>query len=174
MAELVLVHIVGPDATGLIAAVAGRLYDLGVNLGDTSFAVLGEAAKLTAVCELPEGMSADGLEGELRSLPPLAAATLSISPFAYRPARGDQARITHHIEITGDDVPGLVAQLAEVLGEFGANIVTLNSERVPSPGGVRYVSRLAVWLPEDKAEACLASIANTAEQLSLSCWSKAI
>ena len=37
----VLVSVFCPDRTGLIAAIAGRLFDLGANLGDTSFTVLG-------------------------------------------------------------------------------------------------------------------------------------
>jgi glycine cleavage system transcriptional repressor len=174
MAHLALVHVLCADAPGLIAAVTGRLFDLGVNLGDTSFAVLGEAAELSAICELPDGLSLAATDRELRALPVLAAATLSVAPFGFQPTHAPSAKITHRIEITGDDSPGLVARLSEALGDFGANIVTLNSERVPSASGARYLSRLAVWLPPDKADACLATIANTAAQLSLSCrWEAA-
>jgi glycine cleavage system transcriptional repressor len=174
MAQLALVNILCADASGLIAAVTGRLFDLGVNLGDTSFAVLGEAAELSAICELPDGLSLAMVDRELRTLPALATATLSVQPFAFRPTHAPSARITHRIEIIGDDSPGLVARLSEVLGNFGANIVTLNSERMPGASGARYLSRLAVWLPADKADACLATIANTAAQLSLACrWEAA-
>jgi glycine cleavage system transcriptional repressor len=174
MANLALVNILCADAPGLIAAVAGRLFDLGVNLGDTSFAVLGEAAELTAICELPDGLTAAATEQELRALPSLAGATLSVAPFAFRATHAESARITHRIEIAGDDSPGLVAQLCEALGSFDANIVRLNSERVPGAGRARYVSRLAVWLPPGKADACLATIANTAAQMSMTCrWERA-
>jgi glycine cleavage system transcriptional repressor len=174
MAHLALVNIFCADATGLIAAVTGRLFDLGVNLGDTSFAVLGEAAELTAICELPDELGLATVERELRALPVLAAAALSVAPFAFRPTHAPSAKITHRIEIIGDDSPGLVARLSEVLGNFGANIVTLNSEHIPGASGAKYLSRLAVWLPADKANACLATIANTAAQLSLDCrWEAA-
>jgi len=174
MAHLALVNILCVDATGLIAAVTGRLFDLGVNLRDTSFAVLGEAAEFSAICELPDGLSLAATDRELRALPALATATLSVAPFAFRASHAPSAKITHRIEIVGDDSPGLVARISEVLGNFGANIVTLNSEHVPGAGGAKYLSRLAVWLPAEKADACLATIANTAAQLSLDCrWEAA-
>ena len=44
-----LISILCEDHAGLIADVTGRLYDLGINLGDTTFAVLGGGAKLTLV-----------------------------------------------------------------------------------------------------------------------------
>jgi glycine cleavage system transcriptional repressor len=169
MAQLALINILCADARGLIAAVTGRLFDLGVNLGDFSFAVLGEAAELTTICELPDGLDIPAVQRELQALPALARASLQVAPFAFGATHAPSAKITHRIEIIGDDSPGLIARLSEVLGTFGANIVRLNSERVPGPSGARYLSRLAVWLPEDKAKACLATIANTAAQLHLSC-----
>jgi glycine cleavage system transcriptional repressor len=66
-------------------------------------------------------------------------------------------------------MPGLVARLAEAFNEFGANIVQLNSERIPGTGGARYITRIAAWIPEAKTEACLATVANTASQMNLTC-----
>ena len=154
MSDTALVQILCPDRTGLIAAVAGRLHDLGVNLGDTTFAVLGAGAEFTSVCELPRGVSPQSVEADLRGLPDV---------------HGPSAKITHRIEIAGRDMPGLVARLAEAFNEFGANIVRLNSERIPGSGGARYVTRIAAWIPENKTEACLATVANTAAQMNLTC-----
>lgn len=168
-----LVSIIGEDRTGLIAAVAGRLFDIGANLGDTSFAVLGSAAKLTAVCELPDGSSLGGIERDLQALPHLEGATVRVTPFEFGMSHGPAAQITHRIEMAGDDSPGLVARLAEAFVEFGANIVQLNSEREIGSDGAHYTTRLAVWIPDAKAQACLATVANTASQMGLSCrWEK--
>ena len=173
MEQLALVNILCADASGLIAAVTGRLFDLGVNLGDTSFAVLGEAAELSAICELPDGLSLAMVDRELRTLPALATATLSVQPFAFRPTHAPSARITHRIEITGDDSPGLIARLSEAFPGFGANIVWLNSESLEGASGARFLLRMAIWVPDEKAEACLATVANTAGQMNLKCqWSK--
>ena len=56
MSTTVLVSIIGPDRVGLVSAVTSRLFDLGADLGDTSFAVLGGGAEFTAICEFPGGM----------------------------------------------------------------------------------------------------------------------
>jgi glycine cleavage system transcriptional repressor len=174
MAMTALISIICEDRTGLIAAITGRLFDLGVNLADTTFAVLGSGCEFTTVCELPDSLSLETTDKELRSLEALKDATLSVTAFHFRPVHGPSGRITHRIEIVGDDSPGLVARLSEVFVNFGANIVRLNSERIPGTGGVKYVTRIAVWIPEGKAPACLATVANTAAQLQLTCrWDPA-
>jgi glycine cleavage system transcriptional repressor len=71
--------------------------------------------------------------------------------------------------MAGDDSPGLVARLAEAFVEYGANIVQLNSEREIGSDTARYTTRIAVWIPAMKAQACLATVANTARQMGLTC-----
>ena len=168
-----LISIICEDRAGLIAAVTGRLYDLEINLGDTSFAVLGGGAEFTLVAKLPERLTLEELEDELQSLPELEGAKLTVVPFSYRESHGESGRITHRIEITGDDSPGLIARLSEAFPTFGANIVLLNSQSVPGASGAGFLLRLAIWVPEDKAPACLATVANTAGQMNLKCqWWK--
>jgi glycine cleavage system transcriptional repressor len=79
-----LVSIMCEDRPGLIADVAGRLYELGINLGDTTFAVLGSGAKLTLVAKLPSDISIPDVEEDLRAMPVLRGADLEVAPFAYR------------------------------------------------------------------------------------------
>jgi glycine cleavage system transcriptional repressor len=164
-----LISILCEDHTGLIADVTGRLYDLGVNLGDTSFAVLGGGAKFTIVGKLPPDVSIADVDEELRSLPVLKTAELSVGPFAFRETHDQSAHVTHRIEIIGNDSPGLIARLSEALRRMGANIVELNSESVPGAGGARFVLRMAVSIPQDKTAVCLATVDNTAAQMNLSC-----
>ncbi len=164
-----LISIICEDRPGLIAGVTGLLFDLGINLADTTFAVLGGGAEFTLVAKLPERVSLEELESELGALPDLKDAKLTVTPFSYRESHGESARITHRIEITGDDSPGLIARLSEALGAFGANIVRLNSESVPGASGARFLLRMAIWVPQDKADACMATVANTAGQMNLKC-----
>jgi len=164
-----LISIICEDRPGLIAGVTGLLFDLGINLADTTFAVLGGGAEFTLVAKLPDRVSLKELESELGALPELKDAELTVTPFSYRESHGESARITHRIEITGDDSPGLIARLSEAFGAFGANIVRLNSESVPGASGARFLLRMAIWVPQDKADACLATVANTAGQMNLKC-----
>jgi glycine cleavage system transcriptional repressor len=174
MSRTALISIICEDRIGLIAEVAGRLYDLGINLGDTTFAVLGGGAEFTTVAEIPDHLSLDGIEAELLRLASLKGASVSVEAFSYRAQHGDTAHITHRIEIEGEDSPGLVARLSEVFVGFGANIVRLNSERVSGGSGARYITRIAAWIPPDKANACLATVANTAGELRHSCKTQAV
>src|SRR5262245_54526447 len=164
-----LISILCEDHTGLIADVTGRLYDLGVNLGDTSFAVLGGGAKFTIVAKLPADVGIADVDEELRSLQVLQKAELSVAPFAFRETHDQSAHVTHRIEIIGNDSPGLIARLSEALRRMGTNIVELNSESVPGAGGARFLLRMAVSIQQEKTAVCLATVDNTAGQMNLSC-----
>ncbi len=174
MAHDVRIAISCPDQTGLLAAITGRLFDLGASLGDTSFAVLGEAAEFACVAELPDTIEPNEAAAELDKLPELAGADIAVTPFTLGAVHGERGHITHRVEVRGADEPGLVARLAEVFAEFGANIVRMDSEHVPGGGEGDYLIRFEVWLPPERAASCLAAAANTAESLGLSCTSAAV
>ena len=174
MAHDVRIAISCPDRTGLLAAITGRLFDLGANLGDTAFAVLGEAAEFACVADLPDSIGPDEAAAELAKLPELDGADIAVTPFTLRPVHGERGQITHRIEVRGTDRPGLVARLAEVFAGFGANIVRMDSEHVPGGGEGDYLIRFEVWLPPERAASCLAAAANTAGSLGLSCDSVAV
>jgi glycine cleavage system transcriptional repressor len=162
----VLIAIFCPDRTGLVAAITARLFEIGANLGDTSFSMLGSGADFSSVCEIPADISAADIETDLASLPDLAGATVSVRPFDLDAAHGPRGRITHRVVVSGGDRPGLIARLSEVFGEFHANIVRMDAQRIPEQN--LYVTRFSVCIPE-RAAACLATIANTAGELNLSC-----
>ena len=162
----VLVSVFCPDRTGLVAAITGRLFDLGVNLGDTSFAMLGSGAEFTSVCDLPGGVTASEVETDLGGLALLKDAAITVRTFDLEAAHGPQGRITHRVVVTGGDRPGLVARLSEVFGQFQANIVRMDAQRVPEQG--IYITRFSVSIPA-RIEACLNTISNTAGELNLSC-----
>ncbi|MCR4379143.1 MAG: amino acid-binding protein [Rhodospirillales bacterium] len=167
MSLTALVSIIGPDRVGLVSAIAGRLFDLGANLGDTAFAVLGGGAEFTAICEFSAEMDLETLERELEALPELDGAEVNVSRFDLAAIHPASETITHMITVSGGDSPGLMARLCEVFEQFNANIVRLNSERVPGGGGNQYVITTAVAIPTEATSSCLATIANTAGELGL-------
>ncbi len=169
METTALISISCADQRGLVASLAGRLFDLGCNLGDTSFAVLGEGAQFTSLCTLPEGLAVSELETDLARLPELSGAELSVRQFELEPLHGPSASVTHRIIVDGGDRPGLIARLTEVFVQFDANIVRMNSERTPSKQGFRYLTRFAVSIPEGREKACLATVGNTAGELNMTC-----
>jgi glycine cleavage system transcriptional repressor len=170
MTQTLVIRIDCPDRTGLIAAVTGRLFDIGADLGDTAFQAVAGHAEFSVVCQLPDSVAAEGLRAELAALPDLAGGQVSVES----PREGGDARVSHRIVVSGGDRPGLIARLSEVFGQYGANIVRLDANRIPGPQGGRYVTRLAVTIPEARAKACLATVVNTAGELALSCdWEEA-
>lgn len=170
MTHNALISITCADRIGLVAAIAGRLFDLGTNLADATVAVLGGAAEFSAVAELPDSLPLEQVADELRTLPELSDASVSVEPFALPTERAPSGRVSHRISVSGGDRPGLIARLSEVFVQFGANIVRLNAERIPVPTGTRYALVIALFIPPENAETCLATVANTAGGLGLDCY----
>ena len=167
MTGIVLVSVLGVDRVGLVSAIAGTLYDAGVNLRDTTFASLGKGAEFTAVCQLPDDVSADEIRQRLAGLPELAGTEVTVRPFEYDPRPGPQGRVTHRVEVRGGDQLGLIARLADIVTQFGANIVRLESQKLHEGEGGDYVARFALSIPPDRQASCLAAISNTAGSLRL-------
>lgn len=164
-----LLTIVCPDRPGLISAVAAELFDLGVNLGDTNFAVLGEGAEFSMVLHSPQSLPAGQIEQALRALPGLEQAELRLSPFRYGTLRGETGTVTHHVTLEGDDQPGLVARLTELFMDYGANVVRMDTRTLRKSDGPDYVIELWVWIPPERAESCLGALNNTAAALGMGC-----
>ncbi len=158
-----------PDKIGLISAVTGRLFDLGTNLGDTNFAILGTGAEYTAVCTVPDTVSKSEIEEQLRALPELKEADIQVVPFKMQISHAAIANSTHRIIVEGGDSPGLVARLTEVFVEFQANIVRLNTEVIPRETGDQYRIDIYVYIPSSSMQACLATVENTASALQMRC-----
>ncbi len=168
-----LVSVFCPDRPGLVAVVAGRLFDLGANLGDASFAVLGSGAEFTAICEVPAHVDEASLQAELAGLPELADATVSVKGFGLDAGHSPMASITHVVAVGGGDRPGLIARLAELFAGFSVNIVRMDAQTLPGGGDGRYVTRFALNIPGTSVNACLAAVANTAGELGLTCsWTE--
>jgi len=168
MAHDVRIAISCPDRTGLLSALTGRLFDLGADMGDASFAVLGESAEFATVARLPDSISADDVRNALAALPEIENADISVTAFSLGVTHGESAHVTHRIEVRGTDRPGLVARLTEAFADYGANIVRMDCERISGGRAEDYVIRIEAWIPETRAETCLAAVDNTAQSLGLS------
>lgn len=167
MANTMLISVLTADRTGLVAAIAGRLFDLGANLGDTTFAVLGEGAEFTTVAELPSDLRPADVKSALEALSEIGNGKVDVAPFAFKPHFGPTARVTHRITVTGGDQPGLVARIAEALGQYRANIVHLEAQKFPEPAPGQYMTRFAVSIPAESVDSCIATVTNTAGSLNL-------
>jgi glycine cleavage system transcriptional repressor len=169
MAAVALVSVLATDRVGLVAGIADSLFSAGVNLRDTTFATLGTGAEFVAVCELPDGVTAQDIQTGLAGLAELDGADVRVIPYAFDPEPGATGRITHRIAISGGDQLGLVARLSEVFKQYEANIVRLEARKLTDAEGGLYVTRFAVSIRDDRTDACLATVGNTAGALGMAC-----
>ncbi len=169
MTKRAVVSVLCVSQPGLLEAVTGRLFGLGCNLADTTFAVLSGSAELTAVCELPDGLARDTLVIELQRLPELAGGKVTVTGF--QPGAPDAAgqRITHRFEFSGRDRPGLIHKLAEAFARCGAAVLRLNAQASPGDDAVRHTIRFAVSIGDQPGDPCLATMTETARALDLDC-----
>lgn len=174
MAHDIRIAISCPDRTGLLSAITGRLFDLGADIGDASFAVLAAAAEFATVARLPDALSSQTVLDALTGLNELDGAEISVSPFTLASDHPELDQVTHQVEVRGTDRPGLVARLTEAFSDYGANIVRMDCERVRGGPAEDYIIRIEAWIPEDRAETCLAAVDNTAQSLGLSYSAEAV
>jgi len=168
--ENFLISIVGRDQIGVVSEVTSYLFDIGANVADSSYAVLGEGFELTAVVTFGVDAEMREIEAGLSELAALAGARIAIVPFGFDTTRGETATISHTVEITGGDRPGLIARVSEVLVEYEANIVRMSSKRsVDEQGAAHYRTRFAISTPEGRVDALSAALFNTAGSLRLNC-----
>jgi glycine cleavage system transcriptional repressor len=164
-----LISIMGRDKVGVVSAVSGYLFEIGANLADSAFAVLGEGFEFSSVAEFGAGVDSGEIEAGLAQMEALAGARITVSRFPFELLRGESGHITHVVEITGGDRPGLVARISEVLVQYGANIVRMSSRREASADGFNYRTRFAVNVDERRLKALENALSNTAGSLRLEC-----
>lgn len=163
-----LVSVFSADQTGLIAAVTGALFEMDINLADTHYTILGEGGQFVAICETTQNSPAHEISEALKASPVLSAATIEVLPFGLSIEQSEQAQITHQIRMTGADDPGLVARVTEVIQDFEANVVQMNTRLSVQDGRRDYILALSLFVPESRQAACLAALQNIASSLGLS------
>ncbi|WP_340148851.1 hypothetical protein [uncultured Sneathiella sp.] len=160
-----LLSVFSKDRVGLISLVTGHLFDKGVNLEDTSFAVLGKGGEFTSVIDIPADLSEKELIDELHSLDGMKNADIDLRRFSFDDVDTPPTEVTHHIHCEGPDQPGVLARLSEVFIDFDANIVRLKSDQVEQEGKKKFITRFSVYIPETRVNNCLAALGNTASAL---------
>ena len=167
MTGVSLVSVICRDRSGLVADIAARLFDLNANLSDTTFAVLGDMAEFTCIAEIPDDVATSAVQRDLQTVEGVDEGRVTVATFDMRTVHDENAQITHRIELDGPDAPGLILRIAEIFGSFGANVVRMNSQRIPEARRDRYVTRFAVHIPDHRVDGCLATVANTAGEMRL-------
>jgi glycine cleavage system transcriptional repressor len=142
-----VVFVLGPDRPGIIAAVTRALFEQGCNLEDVSQTSLQGQFMGIFVAAVPGQAGGEALLGGLRRrLDPLE---LSVQLRQIAAAGPSPAVVAEPYVITtvGPDRPGLVAGIAGLLADFGANITNLKAIARGRREGQEYVTFYEVDLP---------------------------
>jgi glycine cleavage system transcriptional repressor len=164
-----ILRIAGSDSVGHVATITGYLFEIGANLADTTFAVLGTGFEFSSLIELSADVDADEIEEGLRAVGLPEGVRITLMPALYAFDRLGDSVITHVVEFSGGDRPGLVARMSEVLGKYEANIVRMSSRRSESEEGYDYRTRFAVNIKTETYKALETALYNTAGSLRLNC-----
>ena len=166
--KTVFISIIGEDQVGFVAQVTARLFDMGLNLSDTTFNLLGTGCEFSCLTHIYQGLTLEDIQQELESLSVLKSAKVEVSIFSHDLKA--HHRGTHAITVIGGDQPGFVARLAEVLIEYDANIIHLRAHTSDdSLGAPVYSTNFILDINPDKEVQCIAAVYNTCSQLQLSC-----
>jgi len=141
--DLVLT-LIGPDRPGLVESIADRVAAHGGNWLESRMARLaGQFAGILRV-EVDEG-GVPALEAALREL---EAQGVRIVAEGGRRAEADAGRAME-LALVGQDHPGIVRDVSQVLLRHGANIEELTTDRTSAPmaGGRLFSARALVHVP---------------------------
>ncbi len=161
-----LVTVFSEDQQGLIAAISRALFELNINLGDASYNVLGQGGKFVALCKAPAETNAEAIRQALNATELLQNASIQVEPFDLA-TRHQSSGQTLRVAFTGEDMPGLVAQITELAQDFNANIEHMQTRSQPNNHGQHYRIELTLATPESRREPLLAALQNIASSLSL-------
>jgi glycine cleavage system transcriptional repressor len=143
--------LIGPDRPGIVAAVTGKLADLGCNLEDVSTSLLrGHFAMVLEFSALPGG-DTERVRAALLAEAARLRLHLDVWPVGSSTSEGSA---THVLRVHGPDQIGIVAALAEVLAANDANIREMSCKREDA-GPSTYVVVLEVEVPATVAEEAL-------------------
>jgi glycine cleavage system transcriptional repressor len=122
-----VVFVIGPDRTGIIAAVSQILFEHGCNLEDVSQTTLQAEFVGIFMAALPDGVTEEALLSALRARPALAGLTVLVRPAGPSAAARPPASVPFVITTIGPDRPGLIAGITGVLADYGVNITNLKA-----------------------------------------------
>ncbi|MGC2062307.1 MAG: ACT domain-containing protein [Thermodesulfovibrionales bacterium] len=164
----IVVFVLGPDRTGIIAAVSKTLFDQGCNLEDVSQTIL----QTEFVGIFIASMADEGDEDKV-----LSALSARIGPLGLsvhmrlveeEPAAGGQTGEPFVITTVGVDRPGLMAGVTEVLASYGANITSLKAVSRGEESHHDYVMMFEADIPSAvNLSAFRAALCGRAEELGL-------
>ena len=180
--ERAVVTAVGVDRSGIVAALAGVLTDLGGNLEDSTMSLLGGNFAVLLMVALPDGVGPTAVESALAPVAEamgLAVSVRAIPVGAEKPtgrdvgtagAVGEGDEAVYAFSVHGADRLGIVRHTTEALAEAGGNILDLSTRLVGDPDGPVYVLTITAGFDAGAdVELAVAGVRQAVERLGVQC-----
>ncbi len=128
---------IGRDRPGLVSELAKLVLESEANLEDSRMTILGSDFAVILLCASRAADTGDRLALGAKRLERDHGLTILIRELAAgrRPAVPAPGTRLYRVEAAGEDRAGIVAGICAVLAQHGVNIVELDSQTQPGPGG---------------------------------------
>jgi glycine cleavage system transcriptional repressor len=141
--------IIGRDKPGIVSQVTEILYQHGFNIADSSCSILGGQFSMILIISNPKITQEDQFA---TAFDKLADSNLSVFIRTLKPGGEIGPQIEGEmciISVYGSDKPGIVFQVAKILGERNINITDLNTKLIGAEDKPVYVMMIEAMLPEN-------------------------
>ena len=151
MTRWTVLSAIGRDRPGLVSELAKLVLEADANLEDSRMTILGSDFAVLLLCSSRSPDFADRLAHGAKRLERDHDLTILIRELAAgaRPPIPAPGTRLCRVEAAGEDKAGIVAGICGVLAEHGVNIVELDTQSQPGPGGSpHYRMTIRVEVPE--------------------------
>ena len=140
---------IGRDRPGIVAAVAEKLLEHGMNIEDSEMTILRGHFTMTLVVSAPDGTDADRLRADLEEVRNgIALDAISLDELVEA-AVPPIATASHVLTVYGADHPGIVHAVTAALTEQKINITDLTTRLIEQEDSEPlYVLTMEIALPE--------------------------
>src|SRR3954468_13081238 len=145
MRDMLVLTLIGADRTGIVESLAREIAALGGNWEEGRMVRLAGQFAGVLLVTIETGRT-DELVSALRKLD-AKGLQVNVLPTAEATPAPKSAHV--HVEVTGNDRPGIIRDLSRILAERGFNVEDLESETTSAPmsGDIMFTARIEASAP---------------------------
>ncbi len=150
MRKFFAITAIGKDRTGIVAGVSKVLFDLGVNIEDSSMTILRSEFAMILIISTKKGVDASDFETHFEKLGNRLGLFISVKEIDEEEIcpKKPYSGTPFIISVIGTDKPGIVFRVAELLSSRKINITNLTTKVVPGEKTPVYTMLIEVDIPE--------------------------
>jgi glycine cleavage system transcriptional repressor len=141
---------IGKDRPGIVAGVSKVLFNLGVNIEDSSMTILRSEFAMILIISAEEEVEAPDFKGHFKELVDKMGLFISVKELHENETHSKKlySGKPYIISVIGTDKPGIVYRVTELLALKGINITDLKTKVISGEGSPVYTMIIEVDVPE--------------------------